>query len=385
MNRLAVFVFPLALAIQAPAQLLTPAERSIQKAQQMIAKSPNHVAYYNALAMAFARRARETSDVAYYGKAEETIAKSLQLQPNNFEALKVKAWVLLGRHEFAAALDLAKQLNKQMPDDISIYGYLADANVELGNYPAAVDAAQWMLNLRAGNIAGLTRAAYLRELHGDISGAMDLMQMAYDSTPVAEAEDRAWLLVQMSHLSWAENNLDRAAHFANGALQLFPEYHYALGALARVRTAQGRHEEAAHLLKRRYAAAPHPENLFTLAAALHAAGRKAEAAEAFARFETAALQESATADNSNHELMEYYTDYLKQPEKALRIARMELDRRRDVFTRAGYAWALSALGRDAEADREMKAILTLGIKNPKLREQANTIALRAEAKTRASR
>ena len=44
----------------------TPAETAIEKAQAEIAKHPDHAPYYNVLAMAYARRARETSDVQYY-------------------------------------------------------------------------------------------------------------------------------------------------------------------------------------------------------------------------------------------------------------------------------------------------------------------------------
>ncbi len=57
-----------------------------------------------------------------------------RLAPDNFDALKVQAWLLLGRHEFGKALELATTLNKRTPDDITVYGYLADANAELGNY-----------------------------------------------------------------------------------------------------------------------------------------------------------------------------------------------------------------------------------------------------------
>src|SRR5258705_5060602 len=95
----------------------TPAEISIQKAQEQIAKQPNHVSYYSGLAMAYARRARETSDVAYYAKAEETLDRAFEIEPDNFEALKVQAWLMLGRHEFAKALLAATPLNKRGPDD----------------------------------------------------------------------------------------------------------------------------------------------------------------------------------------------------------------------------------------------------------------------------
>src|SRR4029077_12950023 len=119
------------------------------------------------------------------------------LDPNNRETHKVQVWALLGRHEFAMALPLAQELNRQAPDDLMVYGFLTDANVELGNYKAAEDAAQFMLDLRPGNIPALTRAAYLRELFGDIEGALELMTMAYEQTPWNESEDRAWTLSQL--------------------------------------------------------------------------------------------------------------------------------------------------------------------------------------------
>jgi tetratricopeptide (TPR) repeat protein len=120
-------------ALMLAATTETPAETSIRKAQQEIAQHPDHAPYYNSLAMAYARRARETSDVVFYEKAEETLQQSLKIAPNNFEARKVETWLQLGRHEFAKALVLATALNKEVPDDLTVYGYLADANAELGN------------------------------------------------------------------------------------------------------------------------------------------------------------------------------------------------------------------------------------------------------------
>ena len=62
----------------------------------------------------------------------------------------------------------------------------------------------------------------------------------------------------------------------------------------------------------------------------------------------------AGADNCNRELAAYYVDEAHRPERGLRVAELELSRRRDVFTLGAHAWALHAMGRDAEAraDRE---------------------------------
>jgi len=363
-----------ALFAIAPVFAATPAENAIRKAQEEIAKKTDYYPYYNALAMAYARRARETSDVAFYTKAEETLQKSFALAPANYEGLKVQTWLLLGRHEFAKAREVALKLNRQTPDDVTVYGYLADANAELGNYREAVDAAQWMLNLRPGNVPGLTRAAYLRELHGDFEGAIDFMQQAYDSTPYQELEDRAWLLTQIAHLHLAAGRLPEAEKFATGALGVFPGYHYALGVLGRICMEQKRYDEAVSLFQQRYAAAPHAENLFAVGEALNHAGRREEAGRAFADFERQALKESHQADNANHELMAYYTDYAHQPERAMRIAEAELARRHDAFTLAAYAWSLAVAGDYTRAGAEMQKALAFGLKDARVIQHARAIA-----------
>src|SRR5215472_14483489 len=137
---------------------LSPAERSIAQAKKIIAKNPKDFEAYNALALALSRRARETSDVKFYAEAEQALERSFEISPANFDGERTHVWLLLGKHEFPAALEEAKKLNKKMPDDVMLYGFLTDANVELGNYKDAEVAAQWMLDLRVGSIPGLTRA-----------------------------------------------------------------------------------------------------------------------------------------------------------------------------------------------------------------------------------
>ena len=172
-----------------------------------------------------------------------------------------------------------------------VYGMLTDAKIELGSYDDAEKSAQWMLDLRPGNIPALTRAAYLRELFGDIEGAIELMQAAFGRMPYQETEDRAWVLTQIGHLELIRQHPAEAERALEQALDLFPNYHYALGTLAEVRTAQKRHREAADLQRRRYAVAPHPENLYELAEAQARAGMTAEAAQSYAQFETGARRE----------------------------------------------------------------------------------------------
>jgi tetratricopeptide (TPR) repeat protein len=356
---------------------LSPAERSMAQARRLIDKNPKDFEAYNALALALSRRARETSDVKFYTQAEETLQKSFEVSPNNFDGQRIQVWLLLGKHEFAAALEAAKKLNQKMPDDVMLYGFLTDANVELGNYKDAEKAAQWMLDLKPGNMPGLTRAAYLRELFGDVEGSLELMEMAYQSTPPGEVEDGAWIVTQMAHLNLAIGRIAEAEKLSQQALTMFPGYHYALGNLAKVRIQQKRYDEAVELLKQRYQAAPHAENLYDLAQALQLAGKTDDAGKAFAEFEQKSLFETNRGDNSNHELIFYYADYASRPAEALEVAKREFARRHDVFTLDSYAWALYGNGQYTEAWKQIETALAVGIRDAKIFCHAGEIALKS--------
>jgi tetratricopeptide (TPR) repeat protein len=383
MKKLAVLLLMLTAALSAVAQTttisddvkLSPAERSMAQASRLIEKNPKNFEAYNALALALSRRARETSEVKFYAQAEETLKKSFEISPGNFDGGRIQVWLLLGKHEFAAARESARKLNKKMPDDVMVYGFLTDANIELGNYKEAEDSAQLMLDLRPGNLPGLTRAAYLRELFGDLDGSLELMNMAYQSTPPSEAEDRAWILSQIGHLQLMSGKITEADNTLEQALALFPGYHYALGNLAKVRIEQKRYEDAVNVLQQRYDAAQHAENLYDLAEALECAGHPEQAQKAFTQFEIKSRLESVRADNSNRELIFYYADHAHLPAKALEVAQAEYARRRDVFTLDAYAWALHVNGRDTEARTQIAAALAVGIRDARMLRHAGEIAL----------
>jgi tetratricopeptide (TPR) repeat protein len=359
----------------AASTILSPAQQSIAEARRVISEKPTQYASYNLLAMALIRRAQETSDPTFYFQAEDAVKKALELAPNNFDTEKIQVSILLGEHEYPAALEAAKALNKRVPDDVMVYGLLTDANVELGNYKDAEIAAQWMLNLRPGNLPALTRAAHLRELFGDPEGAYELMEMAYQSTPATDVAERAEILTQMGHLRLASGSADAAEQLFQQALGYFPNYPCALGNLAQVRIRQKRYDDAVVLLQQRYQYAEYAGNLYDLAEALQLAGRDAEASKAFAEFETKSLQESSKRKNSNLELIFYYADHARQSAKALAVAEQEFSWRHDVYTLDAYAWALHVNGRDAEARKHIETALAVGIRDSKILAHAGEIAL----------
>jgi tetratricopeptide (TPR) repeat protein len=352
----------------------SPAERRIASARAAVDLHPKRVGGWNDLALALSRRARETGDPAYYAEAWSATERALALEPGDLEAQKLQAWILLGQHEFPRAVEIAERLNKQVPDDVLTYGYLVDGYTELGRYADAEKAAQWMLDIRPGNIPALTRASHLRELFGDHEGAVELMDTAYRRTADAEVEDRAWILTQIAHLSLLTCRTDAAEKLLNEALAIFPDYHYALTQMAEVRTQQGRFADAVTARERHVAAAPHPENRFELGVALERAGRADDARREWAAFEEAARAESGKWDSASVELIYYYADHAGRTKDALALARREAGRRQDVRTLEALAWALYRDGQAATARKEIDKVLEVGVVQPQTFAHAAAIA-----------
>ena len=382
MNKVAATLFAFVAAVASTqgqalsaATDLSPAARRVGEARNEIREKPAQYAGYSLLASALIDRARETSNGNYYAQAEDAVKKSLELAPNNFDTEKIRVSLLLAEHEFPAALDAAKTLNQRVPDDVMVYGLLTDANVELGNYKDAETSAQWMLNLRPGNLPALIRAARLRELFGDAEGSYELMDLAYQSTSPTDSEQRASILVQMGHLRFVSGNLEAAEKLLQQALVISPGDSVALGNLAQIRIAQTHYPEAVALLQRRYQSAPRAGNLYELAEASQLAGREAEAKKSFEEFEAKAMLETNKKDNSNRELIFYYADHARQPAKALNLARQELAWRHDVYTLDAYAWALHVNGQNAEARKQIESALAVGIRDAKLFLHAGEITL----------
>jgi tetratricopeptide (TPR) repeat protein len=171
--------------------------------------------------------------------------------------------------------------------------------------------------------------------------------------------------------------VETAEQLLKEALGLFPDYHYALGQLAKVRVAESRYAEAEQLQGRRYRIAPHPENLYEWAVAQKKAGLEDEARTSFGEFEKAARAEMKSWDNANRELIFYYADHSDRPAEALEVARMEAARRHDVPTLDAYAWALFKNGKKEEAKEQMERALRVGGRDPELLERAERIGAKA--------
>ncbi len=366
----------LAAAAVSSAQVgvLSPAEEKIQTAEKAVQNNPQRYQNYNDLAFALVSRARETSDAECYSQAAEAVEKSLSLAPGNFEAMKARVEVLLGQRRWKEALESARPLNYRTPDDVPIWGYLAEAAFELGDYDESVKATQWMLDLRQNNARGLLRAAELRVVHGYLDGALDFYNQVYQQVPPHEVAQIASILTHMAGAELMRGRVESAQKLLDQALKQFPGYYLSMETLARLRAAQGNSREAVDLWRRRNQQLPTPESMYGLAQALEQDGQRDMAKAAYAEFERAATPLVDQPANANRELVLYNVTYAHNPAEALRVARLEVARRHDVFTLDAYAWALADNGRYEEASAEMDKALAVGTQDAAFFYHAGVIA-----------
>lgn len=185
------------------------------------------------LAKTFMQEGRVTGDFSYYNKAAlDMVDLVLKKDPAHLEAICLKAMIFLSQHRFSEAKELAENAQQLNPHYSFVYGLLCDANVELGQYDEAVASADKMVSTRP-DIRSYSRVSYLREIHGDLPGAIEAIEMAV-SAGYPGAEDKSWARMVLAHLYEDSNALDKAEEQYQLALAERPDYPFALAGLGRI-------------------------------------------------------------------------------------------------------------------------------------------------------
>ncbi len=237
---------PVPTPVQAPVRLNTVVRSSqsavapqdaITQLQEKLRSNPEDSEGYAELGLAMLQKVRETADPSLYPQAQIAFDEALKRDPQQLNAIVGQGVLALARHDFKGGLVWAQKAQALNPYRAQILGIAVDAQVELGQYDDAINTLQKMIDMRP-DLASYSRVSYLRELHGDIPGAMAAMQTAIN-TAQAGSEPWLWTQVQLGNLYFNSGNLTKADFIYREALQMRPDYAYAQAGLARVQAAQG--------------------------------------------------------------------------------------------------------------------------------------------------
>jgi tetratricopeptide (TPR) repeat protein len=344
---------------------------AVSDAQSATEASPEDADALAHLGAALLDQARLNGDPSLYARAETAFEYALEPDGTHPAALVGRGTLALARHEFAEALEIGERARALVPDVVRIDGVIGDALVELGRYDEALEAVQHMVDVRP-DLASYSRVAYLRELHGDLDGAIEALELALSAgSPVVEHTE--YVRVQLGNLQLAAGRPELAERLYRNSLARLAGYVHATGGLARVAISRGDLDEAVALLTDATVRQPLPELVVLLGETLEADGRLDEARVQYGLAE--ALQRLYEANGVAVDLeLAAFTAEHAEPDAAVELARRAYHERPSVHAADALAWALHRAGDDRGADRHAREAVRLGTADPRILYHAGAIA-----------
>lgn len=358
--------------VQVDPDSASPTDQAIAKAQGELQDRPDDVNAQSDLAQAFLQKARETADPTYYDKAGQLLDRLEETTEPSVVLSVTQAGLALAQHRFADALELGTEAVALAPGNESALGVLVDANNELGRYDDALAAGEQMVATKP-NLASLSRASYARELRGDLEGAILAMSQAVTSGSPAGGENIAYVQVLLGNLLLTKGDLAQAARSYADADRSFPGFPAAKVGQARILVAQERFAEAGDLLGEVLQVQPLAETAIAQGDAYTAAGRTADATDAYDLVGAIAQLYRDNGVNVDLELALYEADHDAGAD-AVASARDALEERPSILGHDVLAWNLYRDGQLDEAVEESAAALATGSEDPVLRFHAAAIA-----------
>lgn len=334
------------------------AQNEIVTLQGLVLQDPKNMTAKVQLATAYLQIVRETGDPSYYNKADALLQQALAANPQDFSALVQMGVLALARHDFHAALDQGNKAIAANPDNRLAYGVIGDAQVELGQYDAASASLNKMMTMRPEQ-SSYARISYLRELNGDIPGAMEAMTAA-TRAGLENAEGTNWSRVQLGNLYFNSGRLDDAEKEYASALFFYPNYLHALAGLGKVNAARGDYALAIEYYQKALRQIPIPEYVIALGDVFAAAGKPQEAKREYDLVSAIRQLYQANGVDMDMEIALFNADHGIDPAGTVQQAREALARRPSIHAADVLAWALYQVGDYREAQGLSQQALRLG-------------------------
>jgi tetratricopeptide (TPR) repeat protein len=338
-----------------------------------LAAQPADVKIRLQLATIFITEQRITGEHHFYYPAIEKILNGvLSIDPKNFEATVYKASLKMSQHQFADAKQLAEAAKMINPDNAYVYGILADANVELGNYEEAVAMSDKMQSLKP-SLESYSRASYLREIYGDYNGAIEAMKLAVKAG-LPGSEPQCWSMNVLGDLYYNTGDLKSAENAFTENLIIRPSYAPSMAGLAKVETKKKNYTRALALLDSAIAIMPQSSFEEQKADVYAAMGDTKKATEKYAEVQKLLI---ADANSGHHAVsLELSRSFIKtnQWDSAKKYATMEYTiRPKNIDVNNELAWIAYSQGDYTKAKAYLKTALSTGSKNPELLQRAMVI------------
>lgn len=285
------------------------------------------------LAQLYIKEARVTGEHGHYYPAaltmiDKVLSAGETLDPTTkFQALMHKAGVQLSLHEFADALQTGQEAILLNPRNAQIHGVLVDAYVELGQYDKAIMLADKMVSMKP-DLRSYSRISYLREIHGDIDGAIEAMTLAVEAG-YPGYEETAWAMHTLAELYHRYGQEEKAEKIYSGILEMREDYPFAVAALGDLQYERGDLEKAQETLNEAIGIIPEVGFYISLAHIYKDQNRTADLENIKKEILLMLEDDVANGHNMNLEYTSLYLDLFEEPETALTYIQKEYEKRPD--------------------------------------------------------
>lgn len=343
-------------------------DEQIRALQRRIPTSRVPAADFERLGFMFVARARE-GDAGSYNLALQAALAIESYEPNSQAALLLRGHALHSLHHFADAERAARALvaARGLPVD---HGLLGDVLVDRGELDEAITAYQKMMDLKPDAHA-YVRAAHVRYLKGDLSGALDAMHLATRAVSPRNRENFAWTWAKLGSYQLQAGTPEQAKESVRRALEVYPDSEPAQRLGARIDLSESNYEPALAALRKALAHSQHPDVLWMLVETTRALGLAAQAAD----YEARLLASGASEDPRATAL--YLATKQRDLPRAERLVREELAERHDIFTYEALALVQSSRADHVAALASARRSLSSGCGEPRLYYHAGWVAARA--------
>lgn len=339
--------------------------------QAKLRKNPdNHEAKLSLIEL-YVKEARVTGEHGHYYPAALQLADQIMRADSLkkdivFRTLLSKAGVQLSLHEFEDALETGLKALKVNDNNAQVYGVLVDAYVEMGDYDKAVKMSDKMINIKP-DLRSYSRISYLREIYGDIDGAIEAMDLAVRAG-FPGTEETAWAMLTLGDLHKTYKDPKTAEKIYEEVLKIRADYPFAKGALAAIYFDNKDYKKTETTLKQGIDIIPEV-GFYVQLAELYKIQNRTEELEAIFPEILAMLQDDVDhGHNMNLEYVDLYINLKEDYDKAMEYAKVEYNKRtKNIDTNLAMAKVLHAQKGDKAAIKNyLKVANTTKSKNPDL-------------------
>lgn len=352
-------------------------DRDIDFYSKRVIEDPESAIDRFTLAKLLFARSRTTGSTSDIDHAERLVKESIsERTQRNFSAFELLASLLMTRHEFRAAREVAVRADSLDPGTPSHLALLGEIELELGDYESA---AQHFAAIQydGRNFTTGARLARWYELTGRIDVAREFLKRAIakvDRRDDLPREQIAWFYYRLGDLELRVGNIAGAESAFVSGLARNPDDIRILGGLARAALVRGDWQQAVDYGERVTVNQLDPATLGTVSLAYAQLGDSAQAASYARAMSVSALKQPGAIHRA---WGLFLLDHGTAADRAdvLRRARKELRDRKDVYGHDLMAWALYRNGQLDQARAEMHLALAQHTEDVMLIEHARAMGV----------